>query len=413
MYGLNNLRLSGASGTDSQPAKGSQKSRRCRNQSMIFAPAIRSMNSRFEWNLANFEVNCSMASTGCIVASVRRNMVTARSVSAGKSFSSRRVPDCEMSIAGQTRRSANLRSSTNSMLPVPLNSWKINSSMRLPVSIRAVPTMVNEPPSSNNRAVANSFFGMSMALISTPPLIVRPVLPTHLLNARASRVMESSRRTTSLTHLGQALAAFDDELRETHMAFDITIEAAGDHFAIDGAAHVRDFLRPFVDQQHDQLDAGEVRCNAMADVLQQNRLTGPWRSDDQRTLTFAQRREQVHNPGRHWLRAGLQTEPGLGIDRRELIKRLDVLIFLGRHAVHVDDFAKPRALLPTARLNHAVDDDAFAKAELLDHAAGHERVGELAHVIFFGIAEKPIAVGVHFKHTTAGLQGSDLAILRR
>ncbi len=37
-----------------------------------------------------------------------------------------------------------------------------------------------------------------MALMSTPPLIVRPVLPTHLLNARASRVIESSSSTTSL-----------------------------------------------------------------------------------------------------------------------------------------------------------------------------------------------------------------------
>jgi hypothetical protein len=32
--------------------------------------------------------------------------------------------------------------------------------------------------------------GKSIALMSTTPLIVRPVLPTHLLNARANRVME-------------------------------------------------------------------------------------------------------------------------------------------------------------------------------------------------------------------------------
>ena len=33
--------------------------------------------------------------------------------------------------------------------------------------------------------------------MSTPPDIVRPVLPTHLLKARAMRVMESIRRNTS------------------------------------------------------------------------------------------------------------------------------------------------------------------------------------------------------------------------
>ena len=40
------------------------------------------------------------------------------------------------------------------MFPVPLNSSKITSSMRLPVSTRAVPMMVRLPPSSMLRARA-------------------------------------------------------------------------------------------------------------------------------------------------------------------------------------------------------------------------------------------------------------------
>ena len=119
------------------------------------------------------------------------------SISGLMSFSSRRVPDLEMSIAGQMRRSASSRLSTSSMLPVPLNSWKIASSMCEPVWIRAVPTTVTLPPSSNMRAVANSFLGTSIARTSRPPVPVRPVL-VHLLNARAVRVMESIRRNTSL-----------------------------------------------------------------------------------------------------------------------------------------------------------------------------------------------------------------------
>src|SRR5437588_350333 len=43
------------------------------------------------------------------------------------------------------------------MLPVPLNSWKMSSSMRLPVSIKAVATIVNEPASSVLRAAAKIF----------------------------------------------------------------------------------------------------------------------------------------------------------------------------------------------------------------------------------------------------------------
>ena len=55
---------------------------------------------------------------------------------------------------------------------------------------------MTEPPSSNLRAVPNSFFGTSNALMSMPPWVTRPEF-VHLLNARAIRVIESSSTTTS------------------------------------------------------------------------------------------------------------------------------------------------------------------------------------------------------------------------
>ena len=45
------------------------------------------------------------------------------------------------------------------MLPVPLNSSKITSSMRLPVSMSAVAMIVSDPPSSMLRAAPKNFFG--------------------------------------------------------------------------------------------------------------------------------------------------------------------------------------------------------------------------------------------------------------
>ena len=62
------------------------------------------------------------------------------------SSSSLRVPDLLMSIDGNTRLSARRRSSSISELPVPLNSSKITSSMREPVSISAVAMIVRLPP---------------------------------------------------------------------------------------------------------------------------------------------------------------------------------------------------------------------------------------------------------------------------
>jgi len=83
------------------------------------------------------------------------------------------------------------------MLPVPLNSSKITSSMRLPVSISAVAMMVIDPPSSMLRAAPKKRLGRCNAFESTPPESTLPEGGTMVLYARASRVMESSRITTS------------------------------------------------------------------------------------------------------------------------------------------------------------------------------------------------------------------------
>src|SRR5437667_10290612 len=89
--------------------------------------------------------------------------------SLGTSSSSLRVPDLLISMAGKTRLSTSLRSRPISMLPVPLNSSKITSSMRLPVSINAVAMMVILPPSSIFLAAPKNRFGRWSALESTPP----------------------------------------------------------------------------------------------------------------------------------------------------------------------------------------------------------------------------------------------------
>ena len=53
------------------------------------------------------------------------------------------------------------------MLPVPLNSSKITSSMRDPVSMSAVDMIVIEPPSSMLRAAPKKRFGFWSAFESS------------------------------------------------------------------------------------------------------------------------------------------------------------------------------------------------------------------------------------------------------
>ena len=61
------------------------------------------------------------------------------------------------------------------MFPVPLNSSKMTSSMRLPVSTRAVARIVRLPPSSMLRAAPKNFLGGYRAPVSMPPDMIRPV----------------------------------------------------------------------------------------------------------------------------------------------------------------------------------------------------------------------------------------------
>jgi hypothetical protein len=68
-----------------------------------------------------------------------------------------------------------------SELPVPLNSSKMTSSMREPVSMRAVAMMVSEPPSSMLRAAPKKRLGRCKALASTPPVSTLPEDGTTVL----------------------------------------------------------------------------------------------------------------------------------------------------------------------------------------------------------------------------------------
>ncbi len=67
------------------------------------------------------------------------------------------------------------------MLPVPLNSSKMTSSIREPVSTNAVEMMVSDPPSSMFLAAPKKRLGRCSALESTPPESTLPEGGTMVL----------------------------------------------------------------------------------------------------------------------------------------------------------------------------------------------------------------------------------------
>ena len=86
------------------------------------------------------------------------------------------------------------------MLPVPLNSSKITSSILEPVSVKAVAMILSEPPFSMLRAAPKKRFGLFNAAASTPPERILPLAGCTVLYALAKRVIESRRITTSCPH---------------------------------------------------------------------------------------------------------------------------------------------------------------------------------------------------------------------
>ena len=94
-----------------------------------------------------------------MLARMRRTAQMSGASCGSSSKSSLRVPLVTGSMAGKMRRSARLRSSLSSMLPVPLNSSKMTSSIFEPVSTSADARMVRLPPPSMLRAAPRKRLG--------------------------------------------------------------------------------------------------------------------------------------------------------------------------------------------------------------------------------------------------------------
>ncbi len=145
------------------------------------------------------------------------------------------------------------------MLPVPLNSWKISSSIRLPVSIRAVARTVSEPPSSNVRAAPKRRLGTSMRLDVHParhgPARVRPLVVGA---GQAGQAVEQDQDLAA--RLGDPLGAVDGQLGQADVLLGGVVRRRGDDLAADAPAHLGDLLGPLVDQEDEQVQLGVVRA---------------------------------------------------------------------------------------------------------------------------------------------------------
>ncbi len=257
------------------------------------------------------------------------------------------------------------------MLPVPLNSSKITSSMREPVSTSAVPMIVRLPPSSIFRAAPKNRFGGYRAVESTPPDRIRPLAGVARLWARASLVTESSKDHDIGAHLDEPLGPFQRQVGNLGVFLSRSIKGRVDDLALDRALHVRDFLGPLIDEDHHQVALGIVGGDGVGDFLQHGRLTGLRRRDNHAALTLTNWRDEVDDPGQLLigLALDLEPEPHVGKERCQFLEPRPISAFLGRQEVDgLYSGERREFLLGARRANRSADEIPLAESELANLA---------------------------------------------
>ena len=144
--------------------------------------------------------------------------------------------------------------------------------------------------------------------------------------------------------------------------------------------------------------------------MQQHRLTGARRRDDQAALAFADRRQHVHHAARIVVPDRFQLQTLVRIQRREVVEEDLVARFLGRFEVDRVNFDQREiAFAFFGRADLAGDGVAGAQIEPADLRRRDVDVIRSRQIVIFGRAQEAEAVRQAFQHAF----GEDQAALFR
>jgi hypothetical protein len=153
-----------------------------------------------------------------------------------------------------------------------------------------------------------------------------------------------------------------------------------------GAADFGDFLGALIDEEDDEDGLGMIFYDGIGDVLEEGRLAGARRGDDEAALAFADRRHEVHDAGRVTVGNGLETETFGGADDGELLEEGEVAVIGG--LVSVDGGEAEHLKAAIAAADFAFDPMAVAKGEAADDLGGDEDVSGALDEVALGIAKE-------------------------
>ena len=216
-------------------------------------------------------------------------------------------------------------------------------------------------------------------------------------------MIESSRIDDVAAGLDLALGDLEGHLGDVGVVLGRLVEGRADDLALDAAAHVGDFLGPLADEGDHQEDVRVVRADAVGDVLEQHRLAGLRRADDQGALALAERVDEVDQPLAEVLRVALEVDQLVRVDRGQVAEDGPAAGGLDVDAVDRVDAEHAPVLLGVARgADGAADAVADPEAEAADLAgadvdvvrAGQEAVAAHEAEAFVDDVEDAGRVGV-------------------
>ena len=169
--------------------------------------------------------------------------------------------------------------------------------------------------------------------------------------------------------LDLALRDLEGHLRDVGVVLGGLVERGADDLALDATAHVRDLLGPLADEGDHQEDVRVVGADAVGDALEQHRLAGLGRADDERALALAERVDEVDQALAEVLRVRLEVDQLDRVDRGQVPEVRAAAGGLGVDAVDGVDAEQAPVLLALARGAHGAGDAvADAQAEAADLA---------------------------------------------
>ncbi len=145
--------------------------------------------------------------------------------------------------------------------------------------------------------------------------------------------------------------------------------------------------------------------DGLGHVLQQHRLTGARRGDDQRALALALRRDQVDHAGRLVLDRrvlGIEVQPLIGIERREVVEVGAVTHCIGIVVVDLDQLGDREIALAVARgADLAFDRIAGAQAPFADLVRRNIDIVRPGKIVCLRAAQEAEAILQHLDRADA------------